>query len=60
MYTLISIILYSSIISTPVSMTKNQYPPNSGLDHVIDTNIVNLVLHLLEGTNKFMRILVLL
>ena len=32
MYTLISMILYSSIISTPVSMTKNQYPPNSGLD----------------------------
>ena len=32
MYTLNSMILYSSIISTPVSMTKNQYPPNSGHD----------------------------
>ena len=34
-------ILYSSIISTPVSMTKNQYPPNSGPDLValIDTRL---------------------
>ena len=31
MYTLISMIWYSSIISTPVTMTKNQYPPNSGI-----------------------------
>jgi hypothetical protein len=30
------------------------------LDHLVDTYLVDLVLHLLEGTNEFLRILVLL
>ena len=33
---------------------------NVRLDHLVDTDLVNLVLHLLEGTNEFLRILVLL
>jgi hypothetical protein len=33
---------------------------NVRLDHLGDTDLVNLVLHLLEGTNEFMRTLVLL
>jgi hypothetical protein len=45
MYTLISMILYSSIISTPVSMTKNQYLPNSGLNRPLDTQL-SILMHL--------------
>jgi hypothetical protein len=33
---------------------------NVHLDHLVDTDLVNLVLHLLEGTNEFLQILVLL
>jgi hypothetical protein len=33
---------------------------NVHLDHLVHTDLVNLVLHLLEGTNEFLRILVLL
>jgi hypothetical protein len=33
---------------------------NVSLDHLVDTDFVNLVLHLLEGTNEFLQILVLL
>ena len=33
---------------------------NVHMDHLVDTNLVNLVLHLLKRTNEFMRILVLL
>jgi hypothetical protein len=33
---------------------------NVRLDHLVDTNLVYVVLHLLEGTNEFLRILVLL
>jgi hypothetical protein len=33
---------------------------NVRLDHLDDMDLVNLVLHLLEGTNEFLRILILL
>jgi hypothetical protein len=28
---------------------------NVRLDHLVDTDLVNLVLHLLDGTNEFLR-----
>jgi hypothetical protein len=31
---------------------------NVCLDHLVDTDLVNLVLHMLEGTNEFLRIIV--
>jgi hypothetical protein len=30
------------------------------LDHLVDMDLVNFVFHLLEGTNEFLRILVLM
>ena len=33
---------------------------NVRLDHLVHTDLVNLVLHMLEGTHEFPRILVLL